>query len=155
MERNVYAKTREECEEKLAELIKTMKTEIAELKKATLKGWRNQSSPLKIWYAVNKEKEVFFSRKNCYSKHIKTEKNPQVVKHVVKPDFHGGFWKRKKPWNLLFQSFFRGWGDGTWTHDLLVPNQTRYQAALRLNIAAAKKACAPQRHKQLYLIPAF
>ena len=26
-----------------------------------------------------------------------------------------------------------GWGDGTWTHDLLVPNQTLYQAALRLN----------------------
>ena len=38
MARNVYAKTREECEEKLAELIKTMKAEIAELKKATLKG---------------------------------------------------------------------------------------------------------------------
>ncbi len=34
--RNVYAKTREECEEKLAELIKTMKAEIAEMKaKAT------------------------------------------------------------------------------------------------------------------------
>ena len=31
--RNVYAKTREECEEKLAELIKTMKAEIAEMKK--------------------------------------------------------------------------------------------------------------------------
>ena len=31
--RNVYAKTREECEEKLAELIKTMKAEIAEIKK--------------------------------------------------------------------------------------------------------------------------
>ena len=31
--KNVYAKTREECEEKLAELIKTMKTEIAEMKK--------------------------------------------------------------------------------------------------------------------------
>lgn len=30
---NVYAKTREECEEKLAELIKTMKAEIAEMKK--------------------------------------------------------------------------------------------------------------------------
>ena len=30
---NVYAKTREECE-KLAELIKTMKAEIAEIKKA-------------------------------------------------------------------------------------------------------------------------
>ncbi|MBQ9750940.1 MAG: hypothetical protein IJV87_10245 [Clostridia bacterium] len=29
----VYAKTREECEEKLAELIKTMKAEIAEMKK--------------------------------------------------------------------------------------------------------------------------
>ena len=28
-------------------------------------------------------------QKPCYSKHIKTEKNPQVVKHVVKPDFHG------------------------------------------------------------------
>ena len=33
--KNVYAKTREECEEKLAELIKTMKSEIAEMKKAT------------------------------------------------------------------------------------------------------------------------
>ena len=32
--RKVYAKTREECEEKLAELIKTMKAEIAEMKKA-------------------------------------------------------------------------------------------------------------------------
>ena len=31
--RNVYAKTREECEEKLAELIKTMKAEIAAEKK--------------------------------------------------------------------------------------------------------------------------
>ena len=38
MARNVYAKTREECERTLAELIKTMKAEIAELKKATLKG---------------------------------------------------------------------------------------------------------------------
>ena len=32
--KNVYAKKREECEEKLAELIKTMKAEIAEMKKA-------------------------------------------------------------------------------------------------------------------------
>jgi hypothetical protein len=32
--KNVYAKTREECEEKLAELIKTVKAEIAEMKKA-------------------------------------------------------------------------------------------------------------------------
>ena len=31
--KNVYAKTREECEEKLAVLIKTMKAEIAEMKK--------------------------------------------------------------------------------------------------------------------------
>ena len=31
--KNVYAKTREECEEKLAELIKQMKKEIAEMKK--------------------------------------------------------------------------------------------------------------------------
>ena len=31
----------------------------------------------------------YFSRKNCYSKHIKTEKNPQVVKHVVKPEIYG------------------------------------------------------------------
>lgn len=30
---NIYAKTREECEEKLAELIKTMKAEIAAEKK--------------------------------------------------------------------------------------------------------------------------
>lgn len=30
---NIYAKTREECEEKLAELIKTMKAEIAVMKK--------------------------------------------------------------------------------------------------------------------------
>ena len=34
--RNIYAQTREECEEKLAELIKTMKAEIAE-EKAKLK----------------------------------------------------------------------------------------------------------------------
>ena len=31
--RNIYAQTREECEEKLAELIKAMKAEIAEMKK--------------------------------------------------------------------------------------------------------------------------
>ena len=31
--RNIYAQTREECEEKLAELIKTMKAEIAAEKK--------------------------------------------------------------------------------------------------------------------------
>jgi len=31
--RNIYAQTREECEAKLAELIKTMKAEIAEMKK--------------------------------------------------------------------------------------------------------------------------
>ena len=31
--KNVYAKTREECEEKLAEPIKTMKAEIVEMKK--------------------------------------------------------------------------------------------------------------------------
>ena len=31
--KNVYAKTREECEEKLAELIKTMNAEIAEMKR--------------------------------------------------------------------------------------------------------------------------
>jgi len=31
--KNEYAKTREECEEKLAELIKTMKAEIAKMKK--------------------------------------------------------------------------------------------------------------------------
>ena len=32
--KNVYAKTREECEEKLAELIKAMKAEFSEMKKA-------------------------------------------------------------------------------------------------------------------------
>ena len=31
--KNVYAKTREKCEEKLGELIKTMEAEIAEMKK--------------------------------------------------------------------------------------------------------------------------
>ena len=31
--KNIYAATREECEEKLAEMIKTMKAEIAEMKK--------------------------------------------------------------------------------------------------------------------------
>ena len=34
MARNVYANTEEECEEKLAELIKTMKAEIAEMKQS-------------------------------------------------------------------------------------------------------------------------
>ncbi len=32
---NVYAESRDQCEAKLAELIKTMKTEFAEMKKAT------------------------------------------------------------------------------------------------------------------------
>ena len=36
--KNVYAKTREECEEKLAELIKTMKAEIKEEKAKQKKG---------------------------------------------------------------------------------------------------------------------
>ena len=36
--KNVYAKTREECEEKLAELIKIMKAGIAEMKKQTKKA---------------------------------------------------------------------------------------------------------------------
>ena len=36
--KNVTAKTKSACEEKLAELIETMKAEIAELKKATNKG---------------------------------------------------------------------------------------------------------------------
>ena len=36
--KNVYAKTREECEEKLAELIKTMKAEIATEKKKSKTG---------------------------------------------------------------------------------------------------------------------
>ena len=34
--KNVYAKTREECEEKLAELMTTIKAEIAEMKKAAI-----------------------------------------------------------------------------------------------------------------------
>ena len=38
--KNVYAKTREECEEKLAELIKTMKSEIAEIKKQTKNAYQ-------------------------------------------------------------------------------------------------------------------
>ena len=36
--KNVYAKTREECEKKLAELIKTMKAEIAAEKKKAAKA---------------------------------------------------------------------------------------------------------------------
>ena len=36
--KNVYAKTREECEEKLAELIKTMKAEIKEEKAKQKEG---------------------------------------------------------------------------------------------------------------------
>jgi hypothetical protein len=34
MVRNIYAHTEKECEEKLAELIKTMKAEIAEMKQS-------------------------------------------------------------------------------------------------------------------------
>ena len=35
------------------------------------------------------------------------------------------------PWTA-FLSTKDGWGNGTWTHDLLVPNQARYQTALHL-----------------------
>ena len=55
--KNVYAKTREECEEKLAELIKTMKAEIAEMKKQAKNAYRgdHERSPLKICVVVSKE----------------------------------------------------------------------------------------------------
>lgn len=46
--RNIYATTREECEEKLKVLIAEMKKEIAEIKageKATNKGWPWRSAP--------------------------------------------------------------------------------------------------------------
>ena len=43
-----------------------------------------------ILYRSKQRKGIFyFSQKTCYSKHTKTEKNPQVVKHVVMHDFHG------------------------------------------------------------------
>ena len=51
---------------------------------------------------------------NYYSDVIlKTEKNPQVVKHVVKLDFLAVFEKEKSPETLMFQEIFRGWGNGT------------------------------------------
>ena len=40
--------------------------------------------------------------------------------------------KRKKRATQNTSLFF-GRGDGTWTHDLLVPNQARYQTALHLD----------------------
>ena len=52
--KNVYAKTREECEEKLAVLIVEMKAEIKE-EKAKLKEGADQGA-LYGWVAVNKEK---------------------------------------------------------------------------------------------------
>ena len=83
-----HKKPRKACDEKLAELIKTMNAEIAELKKGQNKGWRNQSSPLKIWYAVNKEKGFFiFCKKTCYFKHIKTEQNPLAKQDRIEQDF--------------------------------------------------------------------
>jgi hypothetical protein len=54
-------------------------------------------TPQNLMRSKQRKGIFYFSRKNCYSKHIKTENNPQVVKHVVKPDFYGDFWKRKKP----------------------------------------------------------
>ena len=59
--RNVYAHTREECEEKLKALIVEMKAEIAEIKageKATNKGWPWRSA-LKNCGAVGKENILF------------------------------------------------------------------------------------------------
>ena len=70
----------------------------------------------KICYAVNKEKVFFiFLQKTYYSKHIKTEKNPQVVKHVVKPDFYGDGYlplqgrasKRRRNFALIFSHYIR------------------------------------------------
>ena len=42
--------------------------------------------------------------------------------------------KRKKKSDVFYVALF-GRGDGTWTHDLLVPNQARYQTALHLETA--------------------
>ena len=39
----------------------------------------------------------YFSQKDCYSKHIKTDKNPKMVKHVVILDFLASFEKEKSP----------------------------------------------------------
>ena len=56
---DVYVKIREECEEKLTELIKIMKVEIAEMKKqaknASRTEGRPQRLPLKICGAESKE----------------------------------------------------------------------------------------------------
>ena len=42
---------------------------------------------------------------------------------------------KKQSLNLRCSDFVAfGWGDVIWTRDLLVPNQARYQAALRLNV---------------------
>ena len=51
-----------DCSIQQGNLQEDKNNKIVEYKKATNKGWRNQSSPLKIWYAVNKEKEFFIFR---------------------------------------------------------------------------------------------
>lgn len=45
--RNVYAHTREECEEKLQKLIIEMKTELAELKRQKMEGTLSPQEPKK------------------------------------------------------------------------------------------------------------
>ena len=46
-------------------------------------------TPQNLIRSKQRKGSFYFSRKNCYSKPIKTGQNPQVVKHVVKHDFHG------------------------------------------------------------------
>lgn len=54
---NIYAQAREECEEKLAEMIAKVKAQI-KAKKEKITGWP-KSHPVKIWGAVDKEKPEF------------------------------------------------------------------------------------------------
>lgn len=52
MARNVYAQTEAECEEKLAELIRQMKVEIAEAKQLATEGRCTE-----VWTLIERKKE--------------------------------------------------------------------------------------------------
>ena len=65
--------------------------------KGTKQGVTELVTPQNLIRSKQRKGIFYFLQKTCYSKLIKTEKNPQVVKHVVVYDFHVGLWKRKKP----------------------------------------------------------
>ena len=85
---------------------------------------------------------LFFCKTTCYSKHIKNEKNPQVVKHVVVHDFSRRFLGKKKSLETFcFKTFSVVEATGL----------EAYQASLNPFIYKVSSVCSPIVHQTFFI----